>query len=194
MGEANFYYFTCLNLNLLVACHHKMGNNASSLSDCVPLDNEEIRRLEIRFRKLDTNGSGTLSPEEITSLPQLDKNPLVKRVMDTFDTNGNGEIDFQEFIQGLSIFSAKSGLSKEEKLKFAFKIYDMDSDGYLSNTDLVKALKMMVGSNLRDAQLQQVVDKVFQWNNKDCAELIDFKDFCKIIGSTDVHSSLSFEF
>jgi len=171
-----------------------MGNNASSLSDCVPLDNEEIRRLEIRFRKLDTNGSGTLSPEEITSLPQLDKNPLVKRVMDTFDTNGNGEIDFQEFIQGLSIFSAKSGLSKEEKLKFAFKIYDMDSDGYLSNTDLVKALKMMVGSNLRDAQLQQVVDKVFQWNNKDCAELIDFKDFCKIIGSTDVHSSLSFEF
>ena len=52
----------------------------------------------------------------------------------------------------------------------------------------------MVGSNLRDAQLQQVVDKVFQWNNKDCAELIDFKDFCKIIGSTDVHSSLSFEF
>ena len=37
---------------------------------------------------------------EFTSLPELEKNPLVKRVIDTFDTDGNGEVDFKEFIEG----------------------------------------------------------------------------------------------
>ena len=38
----------------------------------------------------------------------------------------------------------------------AFKIYDMDNDGYISNGELFQVLKLMVGSNLKDTQLQQV--------------------------------------
>lgn len=29
------------------------------------------------------------------SLPELQQNPLVQRVIDIFDTDGNGEVDFQ---------------------------------------------------------------------------------------------------
>jgi len=32
----------------------------------------------------------------------------------------------------------------------------MDNDGYISNGELFQVLKMMVGSNLKDTQLQQV--------------------------------------
>jgi Ca2+-binding EF-hand superfamily protein len=39
----------------------------------------------------------------------------------------------------------------------AFKVYDMDRDGYISNGELFIVLKMMVGNNLKDQQLQQVV-------------------------------------
>jgi hypothetical protein len=42
----------------------------------------------------------------------------------------------------------------------AFKIYDIDKDGFISNGELFQVLKMMVGSNLKDSQLQQIVDKV----------------------------------
>jgi len=170
-----------------------MGNNNSSVAGA-SFDSDEIRRLEKRFRKLDTNGSGSLTPDELTSLPKLKENPLVKRVVDTFDTDGNGEVDFKEFIEGLSIFSAKSGASREEKLQFIFKIYDMDGDGFLSNADLLKAVKVMVGRNLKDTQLQQVVDKVFQWNEKDCSELISFEEFCIMAGNADSHHKLSFQF
>lgn len=38
----------------------------------------------------------------------------------------------------------------------AFKVYDMDRDGYISNGELFIVLKMMVGNNLKDQQLQQV--------------------------------------
>ena len=60
---------------------------------------------------------------------------------------------FKEFIEGISQFSVKG--EKEAKLKFAFKIYDMDRDGFISNTELFQVLKMMVGNNLKDTQLQQ---------------------------------------
>ena len=35
----------------------------------------------------------------------------------------------------------------------------MDNDGFVSNGELFQVLKMMVGSNLKDTQLQQIVDK-----------------------------------
>ena len=40
-----------------------------------------------------------------------------------------------------------------------YRIYDMDNDGFVSNGELFQVLKMMVGNNLKDTQLQQIVDK-----------------------------------
>ena len=71
-----------------------------------------------------------------------------------FDEDGGGDVDFQEFVSGLSAFSSKG--NNEEKLGFAFKVYDIDRDGFISNGELFIVLKMMVGSNLKDMQLQQV--------------------------------------
>ena len=47
-----------------------------------------------------------------------------------------------------------------------FRIYDMDNDGYISNGELFQVLKMMVGSNLKDTQLQQIVDKTILFADK----------------------------
>ena len=59
------------------------------------VDADEIRRLGKRFKKLDVDGSGSLSVQEFMSIPELQQNPLVQRVIDIFDTDGNGEIDFK---------------------------------------------------------------------------------------------------
>ncbi|XP_031551691.1 calcineurin subunit B type 1-like [Actinia tenebrosa] len=73
-----------------------MGNEASLPSDMVThFDADEIRRLGKRFRKLDLDNSGALSVEEFMSLPELQQNPLVQRVIDIFDSDGNGEVDFK---------------------------------------------------------------------------------------------------
>lgn len=60
-----------------------------------PVDADEIKRLGKRFKKLDLDNSGSLSVEEFMSLPELQQNPLVQRVIDIFDTDGNGEVDFK---------------------------------------------------------------------------------------------------
>ena len=56
---------------------------------------DEIRRLSHSFNKLDLNKNGSLSVDEFLSIPELQQNPLVRRVIDILDTDRNGEVDFQ---------------------------------------------------------------------------------------------------
>ena len=45
-------------------------------------------------------------------------------------------------------------------LLVAFMTCDMDNDGYISNGELFQVLHLkMVGNNLKETQLQQIVDK-----------------------------------
>lgn len=41
------------------------------------------------------NQNGSLSVEEFMAIPELQQNPLVRRVIDILDTDRNGEVDFQ---------------------------------------------------------------------------------------------------
>lgn len=106
-----------------------------------------------------------------------------------FDEDGGGDVDFEEFVGGLSAFSNKG--NKEQKLRFAFKVYDIDRDGYISNGELFIVLKMMVGSNLKDQQLQQIVDKTIMEADLDKDGKISFEEFTKMVESTDVSMSLT---
>lgn len=111
------------------------------------------------------------------------------RMIAIFDEDGGGDVDFQEFVLGLSAFSSKG--NKEEKLKFAFKVYDIDRDGYISNGELFIVLKMMVGSNLKDQQLQQIVDKTIMEADKDGDGKISFEEFTRMVENTDVSMSMT---
>ena len=49
---------------------------------------------------------------------------------------------------------------------------------------------MMVGSNLKDCQLQQIVDKTILFADRDDDGKISFEEFCEIVGNTDVHKKM----
>ena len=139
--------------------------------------------LEERFRRMDTDGSGKLEPQEFLDVPgkaytELAQNPLVKRVISVFDKNGDGNISFYEFVIGLAKLSSSG--TDEDKLRFAFMIYDIDKDGYISNGELFAVLKMMVGDNLNDVQLQQLVDRTIVKADEDYDGKISYPEFCKV--------------
>jgi len=71
-------------------------------------------------------------------------------------------------------------------LKVAFRVYDMDRDGYISNGELFIVLQMMVGSNLRDDQLQQIVDKTIMEADKDGDGKLSYNEFLDMIKDTDI--------
>ncbi|KAF8938670.1 hypothetical protein EDD21DRAFT_132980 [Dissophora ornata] len=152
---------------------------------------EEIQRLYKRFMKLDKDGSGSIDKDEFLAIPQIATNPLASRLIAIMDEDGGGDVDFKEFIAGLSAFSNKG--NKVEKLRFAFKVYDMDRDGFISNGELFLVLKMMVGSNLKDNQLQQIVDKTIMEADRDMDGKISFEEFCGAVENTDIAKQMTLE-
>lgn len=160
-----------------------------SLMEGTNFDRDEIDRMRKRFMKLDSDGDGTIDKKEFLAIPGISSNPLAGRLMDVFDEDRSGTIDFQEFITGLSAFSGKT--SRADKLKFAFKIYDIDRDGFIGNGELFIVMKMMVGKNLQDEELQQIVDKTMMEADVDGDGRLSFEEFRNAVDSTTVVSALT---
>lgn len=68
---------------------------------------KEIQKLYARFKQIDEDNSGDLDPDEIFNVPELNQNPLVKRVISIFDKNKDGKISFGEFLSGIIICLTK---------------------------------------------------------------------------------------
>jgi serine/threonine-protein phosphatase 2B regulatory subunit len=60
----------------------------------------------------------------------------------------------------------------------------MDRDGYISNGELFLVLKMMVGNNLKDGQLQQIVDKTIMEADTDGDGKLSFEEFVQMVSNT----------
>ena len=190
---SHLYLDPVQSISILNLVSFSMGQASShvldSLMEGTNFDRDEIDRLRKRFMKLDSDGSGTIDKQEFLAIPGILSNPLASRLMDVFDEDGSGTIDFQEFITGLSAFSGKT--SKVDKLKIAFKIYDIDRDGFIGNGELFIVMKMMVGKNLQDEELQQIVDKTIMEADEDGDGRLDFEEFKKAVDSKSVASALT---
>lgn len=162
-----------------------------SLLDDTNFDRDEIDRLRKRFMKLDKDSSGSIDKMEFMAIPGVSANPLARRIVEVFDEDNSGDVDFQEFITSLSIFSGRG--EKDAKLRFAFKIYDIDKDGFISNGELFIVLKIMVGNNLEDEQLQQIVDRTIMENDADGDGKLSFEEFKNAAEITEVVKSLTLQ-
>ncbi|KIO22982.1 hypothetical protein M407DRAFT_27487 [Tulasnella calospora MUT 4182] len=134
-------------------------------------------------------------------------------MIEIFDDDGGGTIDFQEFVGGLR----PSAVEKDERRsydvsqasfpsyrafidergtlpqKVAFKVYDIDRGGYISNGERFFVLKMMVGNNLKDTQLQQIVDKTVMEADKDGDGRWNFGEFTQMVAKTDTVKQMTLE-
>lgn len=168
------------------------ANTSALLSDEIDdisrdskLTPSEVRRLYKRFQQLDRNRSGNLDADELRMIPELAMNPLMPRIVALFD-NAN----FAQFVRTMAVFGRNG--TKEAKTDFAFRVYDVDGDGYISSDDLRGVLQMMVGAdNLDEATTTRIVQKVIDDADTDGDQRISREEFTLALDLVDITARMT---
>eukprot|EP00053_Salpingoeca_punica_P012435 m.111296 g.111296 ORF g.111296 m.111296 type:complete len:191 (+) comp15949_c1_seq1:95-667(+) len=112
-----------------------------------------------------------------------DGNPekFASYVFGVFDKNKDGTINFKEFICALSITSRGQ---IDEKLDWAFNLYDIDGDGFITREEMlsiVEAIYSMVGNMVKlpedENTPQKRVSKIFSLMDKDNDGKLSVQEF-----------------
>ncbi|XP_063720655.1 calmodulin-A-like [Symsagittifera roscoffensis] len=119
---------------------------------------EEIGEFREAFSLFDKDGDGTITTSELgTVMRSLGQSPTEQELQDMInevDGDGNGLIDFQEFLQ---MMSRKAGEGdEEEEIKEAFKVFDQDGNGLIDRNEL-KNIMLNLGERLTDEECDQMI-------------------------------------
>ncbi|KAF7267617.1 hypothetical protein GWI33_019109 [Rhynchophorus ferrugineus] len=118
------------------------------------IDQNNLARLEQLFRQ--TVGKGTEIRREDFQKIVSSKNPFfTERVFQIFDKDNSGSISLQEFLDAMHQFA---GQSPEDKIRFLFKVYDIDGDGLIQHKELQHVMRACMEENGMQFSEEQIED------------------------------------
>ncbi|KAB2080600.1 hypothetical protein E1A91_A05G078400v1 [Gossypium mustelinum] len=148
------------------------------------LSEEEIMGLKEMFKGMDTDNSGTITLEELkqglskqgTKLTEYE----VQQLMEAADADGNGTIDYDEFITATVHMNR---MDREDHLYHAFQHFDKDNSGYITNEELEQALRE---HGMHDANIKEIVSEV----DSDNDGRINYDEFVAMMrkGNPEAHT------
>ncbi|KAL1320261.1 hypothetical protein AAHE18_14G043600 [Arachis hypogaea] len=146
------------------------------------LSEEEIKGLKAMFANMDTDNSGTITYEELkTGLARIGSSlseAEVKQLMDAADVDGNGSIDYIEFI---SATMHRHRLERDEQLYKAFQYFDKDGSGYITRDELETAMTQHGMGD--EATIKEIISEV----DTDNDGRINYEEFCAMMRSGTPH-------
>ena len=144
------------------------------------LTDETINQFHYLFDLFDKDSSGTITTKELgTVMRNLGQNPSeeeLKQMIREVDLNGNGTIDFKEFM--CLMLKRMKDNDFEEELQEAFKVFDNDQNGYINSHELRHAM-VNLGENLSPEEVEEIIKEA----DLDNDQQIDYDEFMKVIMS-----------
>ena len=142
------------------------------------LTQETINQFRFFFDLFDKDSSGTITTKELgTVMRNLGQNPSeeeLKQLIREVDLNGDGTIDFKEFLCLMVKKMDDSDIDQE--LQDAFKFFDGDKDGYITSLELRNAM-----NNLGDEYTPEEAEEMIKEGDLDNDGKVDYDEFMKIV-------------
>jgi len=134
--------------------------------------------IHLAFSLFDKDGDGTITTKELgTVMRSLGQNPTEAELLDMInevDADGNGTIDFPEF---LSLMARKmKDTDTEEELIEAFKVFDRDGNGFISAAELRHVM-----TNLGEKLTDEEVDEMIREADVDGDGQINYEEFVRMM-------------
>eukprot|EP00163_Fabomonas_tropica_P030204 TRINITY_DN6738_c0_g1_i2.p1 TRINITY_DN6738_c0_g1~~TRINITY_DN6738_c0_g1_i2.p1 ORF type:complete len:194 (-),score=46.86 TRINITY_DN6738_c0_g1_i2:230-811(-) len=148
-------------------------------------DQSEVKALFEHYKSISgsVKADGLIDKEEFCRALKLSNESMITdRLFRLFDENGDGDINFREFVCGLSVFCKKGTF--EEKLHFSFNVYDLDGDGRIDKdemTQIIKATLVQTPLQLSESQIQSLIDSTFAEADSDGDGRISFEEYKEMV-------------
>uniref|UniRef100_A0A453AML3 EF-hand domain-containing protein n=1 Tax=Aegilops tauschii subsp. strangulata TaxID=200361 RepID=A0A453AML3_AEGTS len=142
------------------------------------LTDDQIAEFKEAFSLFDKDGDGCITTKELgTVMRSLGQNPTEAELQDMInevDADGNGTIDFPEF---LNLMARKmKDTDSEEELKEAFRVFDKDQNGFISAAELRHVM-----TNLGEKLTDEEVDEMIREADVDGDGQINYEEFVKVM-------------
>ncbi|RWW57188.1 hypothetical protein BHE74_00036037 [Ensete ventricosum] len=154
------------------------------------LTDDQIAEFKEAFSLFDKDGDGLNPPGSHfvlhlffttrslgTVMRSLGQNPTEAELQDMInevDADGNGTIDFPEF---LNLMARKmKDTDSEEELKEAFRVFDKDQNGFISAAELRHVM-----TNLGEKLTDEEVDEMIREADVDGDGQINYEEFVKVM-------------
>eukprot|EP00768_Dysnectes_brevis_P006486 gnl/Dysnectes_brevis/512_a568_5810.p1 GENE.gnl/Dysnectes_brevis/512_a568_5810~~gnl/Dysnectes_brevis/512_a568_5810.p1 ORF type:complete len:186 (-),score=49.53 gnl/Dysnectes_brevis/512_a568_5810:107-664(-) len=142
---------------------------------------EEIQKFYEHFSEICSTekADNLVDYKEFLAALSLKESLFSRRMFDMIDEDGNEQIEFEELVNGLSVFSAQA--PQKEKIDFTFRLYDLDGNGNLDRQELEQLLTASLDTNpditLSAEQISALLDQVFEEVDTDGNGVIDKPEF-----------------
>ena len=137
---------------------------------------DKIAEYKEAFDMFDKDGSGTIDVGEIVKIMKNFGYPIKKseaqRMISEIDDNGDGELDFEEFVTLMEKQTNYIDQTEEELVLAAFKSFDKDHDGKITNYEFRYIL-----SQLGDMFTEEECDTLFKECDLDNDGILVYQDF-----------------
>ncbi|KAH3859224.1 neo-calmodulin-like [Dreissena polymorpha] len=139
---------------------------------------DELEEMRQAFRVFDKDDDGTISTHELrTVMRSLGQDPTQEELEDIVrqaDTDGDGVIEFDEFIALMTKQLAASGTEKD--IMEAFKVFDPTNKGYILATDL-RHIMATKGDRMTDEEVDEMIEDA----DLDGDGHIEYQEFVKML-------------